>query len=314
MPRIESAAKRGQRMITVFGSINLDLIGKVERLPGPGETVPGGAFLTAPGGKGANQALAARRAGAPVRIVGAVGRDAFADAALALIRSAGVELSRVRIVEVPTGVALILVDRAGENVIAVIAGANFAVTEADAEALDFGAGDVLVLQLEVPVAASLVAARRARAAGALVLLNVAPFRAEAVALAAHATHLIVNETECALLAGAFALPAGEPRAQAGALAAHLDTIVVLTLGGDGAVAVGAEASIAVPALAIDPVDTVAAGDTFCGTLAAMLAEGRALPEALRYASVAAGLACTRAGAQPSIPVREAVEAALPRLA
>src|SRR5688572_25249802 len=134
-------------MITVFGSINLDLIGGVERLPKPGETVPGHGFATAPGGKGANQALAAARAGATVRMVGAVGRDAFAGEALALLGAGGVDLSLVREVDGPTGVALILVDRAGENVIAVIPGANGTVTEADAAALDFAPGDVLVLQL-----------------------------------------------------------------------------------------------------------------------------------------------------------------------
>jgi ribokinase len=126
-------------VITVFGSINFDLIGTVDRLPGAGETVPGSSFATAPGGKGANQALAAKRAGGAVRMVGAVGRDDFAAPALALLRSGGVELARVREVDGATGVALILVDRAGQNVIAVIPGANGAVAASDAEALDFAA-------------------------------------------------------------------------------------------------------------------------------------------------------------------------------
>ena len=227
-------------MITVFGSINLDLIGGVERLPKPGETVPGHGFATAPGGKGANQALAAARAGAAVRMVGAVGRDAFAGEALALLRAGGVDLSLVREVDGPTGVALILVDRAGENVIAVIPGANGTVSDADAAALDFAPGDVLVLQLEIPIPAVEAVARRARAAGARVLLNFAPYRADALHLLPHATHLIVNETECALIAEALGLAGGATAEQAAALAARYGNTVIATLGRDGVIAIEGE--------------------------------------------------------------------------
>jgi ribokinase len=195
-------------VITVFGSINLDLIGTVERLPRPGETVPGNGFVTAPGGKGANQALATRRAGADVCMVGAVGTDEFADLALALLKEGGVGLSRVRAAEGPTGVALILVESTGENVIAVIPGGNGTVSEQDAAALEFRKDDVLLLQLEVPVAAMTVAAHRARAAGARVLLNYAPIRKDALAHVREATHLVANETECALLADAVGIAEG----------------------------------------------------------------------------------------------------------
>ncbi len=300
-------------MITVFGSINLDLIGGVDRLPGPGETVPGSAFATAPGGKGANQALAARRAGAPVRMIGAVGKDGFATSALALLSSGDVDLGGVRTVEEPTGVALILVDKAGENVIVVIPGANGAVGEADAATLAFSPGDVLLLQLEVPVAGIEAAARRARGAGAQVLLNFAPFRPEALDLVALATHLIVNETECALVAKALGIETGAIEELALAMARRLATTVIVTLGREGVVAAEAgkgEGTLAKAAsLAVEAIDTVGAGDTFCGYLAAALSEGTGLDEALQVACAAGALACTRSGAQPSIPLSEDVETA-----
>jgi ribokinase len=297
-------------MITVFGSINLDLIGNVERLPRPGETVPGSGFATAAGGKGANQALAVARAGAAIRMVGAVGKDDFAPVALALLRAGNVDLSRVRAAGRPTGVALILVEAGGENVIAVIPGANGTMSEADAEMLDFDPRDVLVLQLEVPVSSIEVAAKRARAAGAHVLLNFAPFRADALGLIPYATHLIVNETECALIASALGMSGGEPAAQAQALVSGYGNTVIVTLGKDGVLAAEAGEVSSAPALAVEAIDTVGAGDTFCGYLAAALAEGQLLEDALRLAATAGSLACTKAGAQPSVPMRAEVEAAM----
>jgi ribokinase len=297
-------------VITVFGSINFDLIGGVGRLPRPGETVPGTTFVTAPGGKGANQALAAARAGGSVRMAGAVGKDEFATPALNLLRSGGVDLARVKTVEGPTGVALILVESGGENVIAVIPGANGTVNAADAAALQLSASDTLVLQLEVPVASIEVAALRARQAGALVLLNYAPFRADALGVIPHATHLVVNETECGLIAAALELNVTEPSAQAAALAEKFGAAVIVTLGREGALAVSEGRTETVSALPVTAIDTVGAGDTFCGYLAVGLSEGRPLKDALVLASTAASLACTKAGAQPSIPLRPDVDAAL----
>ena len=297
-------------MITVFGSINLDLIGTVERLPRPGETVPGDGFSTAPGGKGANQALAARRAGAKVQMVGAVGTDEFADLALALLKEGGVDLSRVRVAKGPTGVALILVEATGENVIAVIPGGNGTVSEQDAAALESRKDDVLLLQLEVPVAAMTVAARLARSVGARVLLNYAPFRSDALTLVREATHLVVNETECALLADAMGVAKGSIEARARALSVENKATMIVTLGSDGVLAVENVEVISAPAIPVQPIDTVGAGDTFCGYLAAVLAEGRPLESALRLSAGAGSLACTKSGAQPSIPRRDEVEAAL----
>ena len=243
-------------------------------------------------------------------MVGAVGKDEFAAPALSLLRAGGVDLSRVRAVKGPTGVALILVDAGGENVIAVIPGANGTVSETDAAALDFNEGDALVLQLEVPVRSIEVVAQRAREAGAHVLLNFAPFRPDAIALIRHATHLIVNESECGLIATALKIPPGVPAVQAATISGKHAVTVIVTLGKDGALAVFDGKSEVVSALKVTAIDTVGAGDTFCGYLAAALSEGLPLSRALALAAAAGSLACTRAGAQPSIPLRGDVEAAL----
>lgn len=297
-------------MITVFGSINIDLIARVDRLPRPGETVGGSGFATAAGGKGANQALAAARAGAPVRMVGAVGRDDFAEPALALLREAGIDLSAVRSVTAATGTAIILVDRHGENVIAVIPGANAALDAADAAALRFAAGDLLLLQFEVPVAATLAAATAAKAAGARVVLNLAPFHSDATALLPYVTDLVVNESEAELLAGSLGRHEAMAQDRAAALARRLGVNVVLTLGSDGATACFDGRMERVPALAVKATDTIGAGDTFCGYLAAALHQGAGTSAALRLAVAAASLSCTRPGAQSSIPARAEVDAAL----
>ena len=297
-------------MITVFGSINLDLIGTVDRLPRPGETVPGSTFRIAPGGKGANQALAAARAGAAVRLAGAVGNDSFSEAALALLRDGGVDLSRVRTVEGATGVALILVDAKGENVIAVLPGANGAIGEDEAAALEFARDDVLLLQLEIPPSAMLTAAARAQKAGARVLLNYAPFRSDGLALVRSATHLVINESECGLVTNVLGVAGDSIEAQAHSLARETAATVIVTLGKDGVLAVDGGSSVTAPALTVHAIDTVGAGDTFCGYLAAGLSEGQPLAETLRFAAAAGSLACTRSGAQPAIPRRQEVETVL----
>jgi ribokinase len=216
----------------------------------------------------------------------------------------------VRRVDGATGVALILVDAAGANVIAVIPGANAAVAPADAAALVFAPDDVLLVQLETPAYSIAAAARRARDAGALVLLNFAPFRPEALHLLPLATHVIVNESECARMATALAVEASDEAAQAVALSARFGSIFVVTLGAAGAIACEAGKSVRVPALAVTPIDTVGAGDAFCGYLAAALVERLPLEPALSLAAAAGSLACTKPGAQPSIPLRREVETAL----
>lgn len=299
-------------MITVFGSINMDLVATTPRLPKPGETVPGTGFATAAGGKGANQALAARRAGASVRMVGAVGRDEFAAPALDLLDKAGTDLSSVARVDGPTGTALILVGGDGENMIAVVPGANGTISpDQAAEAVSSSQpGDILMLQLEVPAASVKAALEAAKAQGVRTVLNTAPLIAEAAELAKLADIVIANETEFELLVGREALTS-EKREEM-LLQMHKDTgqILIITLGAEGVVAAEGGSLHRTKGLKIEPVDTVGAGDTFCGYLAASLDAGLALGEALRRAAVAGSLACLKAGAQPSIPDAGEVAAAL----
>lgn len=296
-------------MITVFGSTNLDQVGTVTRLPRPGETVAGGTFSMAPGGKGANQALTARRAGAAVRHVGAVGRDGFADMALALLREGGVDLDRMRQVDAATGIAMIFVDAAGENVIAILPGANGEVSPADADAAlgDLPEGAIVVLQQEIPQAATARALAICAERGLVSILNTAPFLDTTPELAGRATILIANETEFALLCGGRTEPLDGLMEE---WVARTGQTLIVTLGGEGARAVSPSGTIIAPALSIKPVDTVGAGDTFCGYLAAGLDAGLALEAAMRRAATAASLACLKPGAQPAIPLAAEVDAAL----
>jgi len=296
-------------MITVLGSTNLDLIGTVSRIPRPGETVPGDKFASAAGGKGANQALAARRAGAEVRMFAAAGTDSFADEALALLRADGVDLAGLRIVDGPTGIAMIFVDAHGENVIAILPGANGTMGKADAErALDgLGIGSILLLQQEIPQSATRHALELAREKGVISILNTAPFLDSTRDISDLASILVANETEFQLLTGA-GLDTLE-QAMSDWARANNQTVIV-TLGADGVRAATPQRNFSVPSLKIDPVDTVGAGDTFCGYLAAGLDRGLDLETALRQAAAAGSLACLKPGAQPAIPTRAEVEAAL----
>ena len=293
-------------MITIFGSTNLDLIGTVSRIPRPGETVPGGTFSMAAGGKGANQALAARRAGSAVRLVAAAGSDSFADEALKLLRADGVDLSDLRRTDGATGIAMIFVDQSGENVIAILPGANGTMSPADAERSLSGlnTGDILLLQQEIPQDATRRALEIAREKGATAILNTAPFLDTTAEVAGLASILVSNETEFELMTGA-----GLDRldtAMAERAKATGQTIIV-TLGADGARAATPGRSFAVPSPKIRPVDTTGAGDTFTGYLAAGLDQGLDLEAALRRAVIAGALACLKPGAQPSIPTRAEVD-------
>jgi ribokinase len=298
-------------MITVFGSTNLDQVGTVSRLPKPGETVAGGTFSMAAGGKGANQALAARRAGATVRHVSAVGNDAFAPLALAELTRDGVDLSALKRSDAPTGIAMIFVDSHGENVIAVLPGANGTMTAEDAEGAlaTLGKGDVLLLQQEIPQAATRRALEIARERGAVSVLNTAPFLDDTAAVARLASIVVANETEFALLSGAAEDALAEAMSD---WARRFEQTVIVTLGPDGARAATPDDAFAVPALQITPIDTVGAGDTFCGYLAAGFDRGLSLEDAMQRAAVAASLACLKAGAQPAIPYDAEVESATGR--
>jgi len=299
-------------MITVFGSVMLDLIGRVSRFPVPGETVMGSTFQTSPGGKGANQALAARRAGARVRMVAAAGRDSMGDEALALLKAGGVDLKDVRRIDAAQGVAMIFVDPNGENEIGILPGANSRIGPDDAETALTGLGetDVLIVQQEVPQEATMRALALAQLQGVTSILNTAPYLETTPAVAGTASIVVANETEFALMSRSDA--DNRSAAMRDWARARRQTIIV-TLGADGAEAVTREGrSITVPALKVEPIDTVGAGDTFVGYLAAGLDAGLSLELAMRRAAVAASLACTRPGAQPAIPQPDEVDAALSR--
>lgn len=302
-------------MITVFGSINMDLITRVARLPRPGETLSGLSFSTAAGGKGANQALAARRAGARVAMAGAVGDDAFASPAQALLEDAGTGLEGVGQVAGSTGTASILVaEEDGENVIVVVAGANGTLTAEDAERTvsRMSKGDILLLQLEVPAEAVRAALDAARQAGVVSMLNIAPLTEDAARLASLADIVVANETEFELLASGQDLTAEAREAEMRRLNSESGRTYIVTLGADGVIAVGNGAVYRARGLSIEPVDTVGAGDTFCGALAAGLDAGLAFDEALSRAAIAGSLACLKPGAQPAIPTAAEIEAALKR--
>ena len=287
-------------MIVVFGSINVDLLLPVPHLPAPSETVLGGDYRIAPGGKGANQALAARRAGAEVVMIGAVGRDAFADIALSLLRRDGVDLGLVATSARPTGCATITIDAAGDNQIAVSSGANLDVTAAQVPENLLGPQTVLVLQREVPIAENAAIIPRARARGVRILLSLAPAGPIAPARLDDIDIIIANEGEAATLGDDASRRVGEA--------------LVVTRGAAGATAyLPSGGAIFVPALAIDPVDTTGAGDTFAGVLAAGLDQRVPLAAALNRASAAAALACLAIGAQEAMPDRAAIDAATARL-
>lgn len=296
-------------MITVFGSINMDLIATTERLPKPGETVAGRAFSTAAGGKGANQALAAVRAGARVKMAGAVGDDAFAGDALALLQAGGADLSLVRRTDVATGTAHILVGGDGENVIVVVPGANGEVSDADAgRAVDATDKDgYLMLQLEVPAPSVERALQLAREKGVVTVINTAPLTSDAARLSALADIVISNETEFELLIGKSGLSADERIEAMKALSESTGQTLIVTLGAEGVVALRDGKLYKASSLKITPVDTVGAGDTFCGYLVAGLDAGLGFEAALARAAKAGSIACLKPGAQPSIPVAAEVD-------
>ncbi len=296
-------------MIVVFGSLIADLLFAVPQLPRAGETVVGRDCLVAAGGKGGNQALAAARDGAPVAMVGAVGRDGFAELVLGGLRAARVDLSCIQAVETPTGCAAVGVDPGGANQIMVAAGANaLACAEQVPDAL-LAPGNLLLLQMELDRDQTEMLVARARARGCRIMLNLAPALPIAEAALQHVDWLLVNEVE----AQALATRLGVPDAAPGRLAGALGVAVIVTYGAAGAVGSSGGRLCRVPALPVEVVDTTGAGDAFAGVLAAGLHRGLDLDLALRRAAVAGSLSCTARGAQAALPGRAAIEAGLARL-
>ncbi len=300
--------------VLVFGSMNADLVFALDRLPAPGETVIGPDHAVYPGGKGANQAVAAARAGATVRMAGCLGRDGFGDLLAASLVDAGVAVEDVRRIDAPTGCAAIGVDRAGANQIMVSGGANLHARAADVADARLTPAVTVLLQMEVTPAENWDLARRARRNGARVVLNLAPAAPVPPDVLVGIDVLVVNETEAMAIARYVGdAPLGS-LAAAAAISARAGIACVVTLGGDGAAAFAPGEAWRIGALPVRPVDTTAAGDCFVGWLAARLAAGDGLAVAMRWASVAAALACLAPGAQPSLPTRNAVAARVGELA
>ena len=299
--------------ITVVGSLNMDLVVRSPRIPKPGETIIGSDFRTVPGGKGANQAVAAARLGARVSMVGRVGNDAFGGALLDNLDGSDVDRAFViRDPEAATGIALITVDDRGQNSIVVAPVANMNLLPADVEAAEGAivASDALLLQLESPRETVTRAAEVARAHGVRVVLNPAPAGPILAALLPLVDVLIPNESETAYLAGMEVGDQAQAEAAAQALRDTGVGTVVLTLGERGAMLAWEGGMELFPAFDVTPVDTTAAGDAFVAGFAVALAEGRSLAEAVRWGNAAGALATTKLGAQPSLPTRRAVEGLL----
>jgi ribokinase len=273
--------------VVVIGSINLDIVAAADRLPAPGETVTDAELSQHPGGKGANQALAAARLGAEVSMVACVGKDATADAALVLLREGGVDLARCNAVDnAPTGVALISVAKSGENQIVVAPGANRSLSP---ESLDIPAADALLCQLEVPTE---TIAQAAQDFDGFFCVNLAPARHVDVTVLQRADLVIVNETEAAWYGDSLNACPG---------------MIATTFGAAGAVLSKDGVDLArIKPPRVDAVDTTAAGDTFCAALTVALVEGQSPEDALRFACAAGAVTATRRGAQPSLPTREEV--------
>ncbi|HSK41002.1 MAG TPA: ribokinase [Arenibaculum sp.] len=303
-------------MIIVFGSLNMDLVMTVASLPRPGETVLCPDYALKPGGKGANQAVAARRAGAEVVMAGCLGPDGFGQALRENLTREGVDAGCVATVDRPTGCATICVDAKGENAIVVASGANLSAGADQVPESRLGSGTTVLMQMEVPAAENWALVARARARGARTVLNLAPAAPVPPDTLRDLDVLVVNELEILALARQFGLagPAagdGDVAGLARAVAGRFGPSVIVTLGGAGAVAaLGDGTLMRVGALPIEPVDTTGAGDAFCGVLTAALDRGAGFADALHRAAVGAGLACLGLGAQESLPRAGAVDARL----
>ncbi|HYH12267.1 MAG TPA: ribokinase [Thermomicrobiales bacterium] len=299
-------AKRAD--IVVAGAINTDLVAVVDRAPGAGETVTGLSFALFGGGKAANQAVAARRAGATVALVGAVGDDAFGSARTIELEADGIDIDGVvQMADMASGVALITVEREGENRIAYVPGPTLRITGVQIrEVLDSARPVVYLQPNEVVSEAAIEALRQAKRLGSMTVLNATPDPLAVRPMLEHVDVLVVNEGEAVALLGR-----GGARPEVAAeLAESTGTTVVLTAGREGAYGVHESKLFHVPAPSVKVVDTTGAGDTFCGAFAAQIAHGQSFERSVRWAVCAASIAATKAGAQPSIPWAEEVDVAI----
>ncbi|MFC2083520.1 ribokinase [Bacteroidota bacterium] len=296
--------------IVVVGSSNTDMIIKTDKIPKPGETVIGGKFYKAAGGKGANQAVAASRAGGNVTFIASVGNDLFGDEAIMGFQKDGINIKHIKKdSEEASGIALIFIDNKGENSIAVASGANLKLQESDIEKAKerISGADVLLMQLEIPINTVEAAAKIADSSGVKVILNPAPAQPLSNELLKHITILTPNESEAELLTGLEVKD--EPGAEKAAkiLIEKGVELVIITLGTKGALLATKDESKLVAGFKVNAADTTAAGDVFNGALAVAIAENKSLSEAIKFANAAAAISVTRMGAQPSVPQRDEIE-------
>ena len=292
--------------IIVIGSLNADLVVRAPRFPAPGETISGEDLAIIPGGKGANQAVAASRQGSSVAMVGRVGNDSFGPTLIKNLHENNVDTAHVLTNESATGTAIIVVDAGGQNSIVLSPGANGKVTPADVEAVSFQNADMLLLQLEIPLETVIHAVSLAHQNGLRVVLNPAPARGLPDSLLADIDILVPNESELQLLTGLPVTDANSAEAAAKVLLAKGVKTVIVTLGANGALFGTNGKAKHVSAFKIEVVDTTAAGDAFIGGLAAALLKGNSLEEAVRYGNASGALAATKFGAQPSLPTQDEV--------
>jgi len=296
--------------IVVIGSSNTDMIVKIPRIPQPGETILGGKFVTAAGGKGANQAVGAARAGGSVAFIARLGADMFGDQALQGFIRDGIQTEHIiRDENAPSGVALIFVDEKGENSIAVASGANANLSAEDIQSAadTIASADIVLMQLEIPLETVQAAARIAADNNVKVILNPAPAQALPDQLLQRVTILTPNESEAEILTGIKVETESQAAGAARALQAKGIETVIITLGPRGAYVVSTDYEGLIPSFAVSAVDSTAAGDIFNGVLAVSLAEGLPIPDAVRLANAAAALSVTKLGAQPSAPTHQEIE-------
>ena len=293
--------------ILVVGSLNADLVVRAPRFPQPGETISGEDLQVIPGGKGANQAVAAARLGSKVSMLGRVGKDNFGGFLLDNLGSNQVDAQFVKREDASTGTAIIVVDPNGQNSIVLSAGANGKVSHADVESVSFLNYDLLLLQLEIPVPAVLAAARRAKENNLQVILNPAPAREISDELIALVDFIIPNESELHLLTGTDVKDVASAERASHILLQRGAQNVIVTLGDKGALIVNSDQATHVDAFKVDVVDTTAAGDAFIGGFSTALLQDMSLEESVRYGCACGALAASKFGAQPSLPGKEEVE-------
>jgi ribokinase len=298
-------------MITVVGSLNMDLVTYTGRMPVTGETIMGKSFRQIPGGKGANQADAIAKLGAKVKMIGCVGCDDMGDTLLEALQNDGVDVAMVKRVEgISTGIASITVDASGNNCIIVVPGANYKLSIGDLEASYevIQNSEVVVAQLEVPIEAVKFAIKTAKQMGKLTILNPAPAIELEDEFLSNVDILVPNDTELELLSGIKVNKVGDLESAAQVLINKGVRELIVTLGSKGCIHINKSGSKAYPAYKVSAIDTTAAGDSFIGAVAVAISEGKSLEEAIIFATAVGALTVTKEGAQSSLPVREEVEA------